>query len=104
MSENTLPCVFLFKFQTTIGKPLEICLAEQFSKTQISIHFNLLQFLPCPASIKIVFDVLFKPSFNVLSNYFYVSPDLVASSQSLFLANYKIRNISPLKLSKVRAL
>ena len=42
--------------------------------------------------------------FQVDTMYFYFSLDLVSSSKSLNLANYKIRHTVALKLSKGRAL
>ena len=52
----------------------------------VKIYFNFLQF--CPSLPPFAFAFLFKPSFNVLSSYFYVSLDLVARFQSLNLANF----------------
>ena len=61
------------------------CQVEQFFP--IAIHFNLLQV--CTSVPLFVFAVLLKPSFNVLSGYFYVSLNLVASCQWLYLAKFR---------------
>ena len=45
-------------------------------KPAILIRFNLLQV--CPSVPTFVIAVLLIPSFNILSDYFYVSPNLVA--------------------------
>ena len=47
-----------------------------FQKPTISIHFNLLQV--CPSVPRFLFAVLLISSFNILSDYFYVSPNSVA--------------------------
>ena len=47
---------------------LKNCWANKFSKTTISIRFNLLQV--CPSMPIFVFIVLLMPSFYVLSGYF----------------------------------
>ena len=61
------------------SKNFENCWAEQFSKTLISIRFNLLQF--CPSVAGVVSVVLFLPAFNVLRGYFYVSFNLTGILQ-----------------------
>ena len=52
------------------------CQPKKFSETPITIRFFLIQVYPSMPLF--VLGVLFKPSFNVLSGYFYVSLYLVA--------------------------
>ena len=51
-----------------LWKPVRL---NSFPKTLFPIRFNLLQF--CPSVTSVVSVVLFWPSFEVLSRYFYVS-------------------------------
>ena len=48
-----------------------------FKKTTVPIHFNLPHV--CPSVPSFIFAVLFIPSFNFLSGYFYVSLSLVVA-------------------------
>ena len=49
---------------------------RSLQKPEISVRFDLLPV--CPAVPTFVFAVLLIPSFNILSDYFYVSLNLVA--------------------------
>ena len=49
---------------------------RSLQKPAILIRFNLLQV--CPPLPTFVFAVLLIPSFNILKDYFFVSPNLVA--------------------------
>ena len=55
---------------------LQNCQPKKFSETPITIRFFLIQVYQSMPLF--VLGVLFKPSFNVLSGYFYVSLYLVA--------------------------
>ena len=54
----------------------ENCYANKFKKNTTSIHFSLLQV--CPSMTPFLFAVLFIPSGNVFSSFFYVSLSMVA--------------------------
>ena len=56
-------------------------------KPAILVRFNLLPV--CPSVPTFVFAVLLIPSFNILSNYFYVSPNLVAVPIVRILIKFK---------------
>ena len=59
-----------------------IVFAQKFAKYRQSITKNLIYIKKelFPPVLSFVFAVLFKPSFNVLSGYFYASLNLVAVS------------------------
>ena len=65
---------------------LKNCRANKFSKITIAICFNLLQV--CPSVPSFVFPVLFTPSSEVLSDYFYVLVNLVAVPIDWILINF----------------
>ena len=69
----------------------EKLLVNKFSTTN-AIRFNFLQV--CPSAILFVFVVLFEPSWNILSGYFYVSLIGAVSRISAKVGNYKL----PVKL------
>ena len=60
---------------------------RSLQKPAILVRFNLLQV--CPSVPTFVFAVLLIPSFNILSNYFYVSPNLVAVPIVRILIKFK---------------
>ena len=62
---------------------------RSLQKSTILIRFNLLPV--CPSVPTFVFAVLLIPSFNILSDYFYVSPNLVAVSIVRILIKFKIQ-------------
>ena len=60
---------------------------RSFQKPEILIRFNLLPV--CSSVPTFVFAVLLIPSFNILSDYFYVSPNLVAVPIVRILIKFK---------------
>ena len=62
---------------------------RSLQKPAIFIRFNLLPVRPSVPTF--VFAVLLIPSFNILSDYFYVSPNLVAVPIVRILIKFKTR-------------
>ena len=60
---------------------------RSLQKPAIFIRFNLLPV--CPSVPTFAFAVLLIPSFNILSDYFYVSPNLVAVPIVRILIKFK---------------
>ena len=77
----------LYQTLKTIKMNFEIIRLTSFQKPAISVRFNLLQV--CPSVFSFVFAVLVILSLKVLSDYFYVSLNLVSVSTVTVLIKFE---------------